>query len=1529
MSAAVTEKKDSRPKGHSRGEVTGADKKVIESRVPIVTPSNFSYIWPQLATAAMTEYGRAAQVMEEGIPYRIPEIVTADYLTPPLRLLKKGARKEADELYSTVEIEEENTLRQQLHTLEVSKKTAELQEATKNRSKEVAAMAANKTKLYAFIWAHLSTDSRESVRIQTEYDKINQEKDTNGLVAAIFKTHKTANAAYMDDEQAKYATRKSYTRIQQRDREELSAYYQRFKEYLQLYVNAGNGVPSEKDQVQDFMGSVDKRRYGEYVTNVQMAVAQGTRTAYPKDIVEAYRELIAYNISVVKQRPRYPRTSDTPSAFVTNAGRKGQRDDDSKAAKKEKRTTGSKDMAKIRCHGCHQYGHMLKDCPDASPGGGAAHHTSIAFVTKPMSGTGGVHHAHEVLLDNESNVSIVHPMLCSGLRALKRTTYVNIGSQRVTVKWEGYLEHFGWVWVSDELPANVLCMSDVEDRFKIEYKQRISFTVKLPNRDLVFKRRDKYYVADMSDWVDDEDLEEYAASYVVTVEQLEASLTKKQLAGLNAARRFIASAGFPSQLEAIHLLTDGNLDVTSLGCSVADIQRAFQIPNNPYSLKGKRTSKKVMRQDTNQVVVDIKQPQSLQSDVMHFLGRKFLVTHADPLKLLLSHEVSSEETEALSTGINAHIEVLTSHKRHVSDVKVEPTPAARRLVGKMGDTPVIPVGAREHLEKVDRGIRSIEEIARCTLSSLPYEKMPEFLTPDLVTFATVRKNSRRSTAKNNNIAPKVELTGRQLHRRDFIGGFGQYAEVYRGTTNTAATRTHSALMLYPLHNASGAWRLLDLETKKRITSSNFEVLPITEEVIARVAAMCRDSTEDEAEPAAAANAGTERTMEMPDGFVTLDDVADMTDSQPHGGATDEHVQEPIDNCEDATNTPDTATDEGGEQTAEQTAEQHDARLDEEIADDDPPVDETEDQGDRPRRSTQGVPAPRLEYPAEHIKPARKIGKRRTKAAFHVNKKSKHVTAKRGVKDFGDKAEEAMIAELEALLTKKKALSPVHLASLSRAQRKKVIRSFMFLKEKYKFGKLERIKARLVSNGKQQDKHLYPDKSSPTATLTAIFAMLAVAALTEEEVIALDIGTAYLNATMPKEDEVYIEVDAFVVAYLLKHRPDYKPFQNANGTMVFKVDRAIYGCIQSARLWYEHLRSVLEALHFKTNELDPCVFTRITGDSETRLSVAVYVDDLLICCKDKKQIEQFVSELKQEFGEIKCDMTEKKIRYLGMNIERTARGISIDMEDYVEDLLRFAPPTKGATRTVHTPASTSLYDVDITSEPLPKAESVRFHATVAKLLYLALRARPEIQTAVSFLTTRVDAPTLEDKYKLNRVLCYLQDNRDRGVFLPARGEMKITAYVDAAFGTHTDGKSHTGMVVVLGNALVAAKSTKQRIVSRNSTEAELIALSDRIDDVLWIYDFVKSLGYELPPPTVYEDNASTLHMVTEGGGQSSTRHLRARQYYIKEKNDNQVIKVQYMCTIAMLADLLTKPVGNARFRELARSITHSGPRLSAH
>ena len=63
----------------------------------------------------------------------------------------------------------------------------------------------------------------------------------------------------------------------------------------------------------------------------------------------------------------------------------------------------------------------------------------------------------------------------------------------------------------------------------------------------------------------------------------------------------------------------------------------------------------------------------------------------------------------------------------------------------------------------------------------------------------------------------------------------------------------------------------------------------------------------------------------------------------------------------------------------------------------------------------------------------------------------------------------------------------------------------------------------------------------------------------------------------------------------------------------------------------------------------------------------------------------------------------------------------------------------------------------------------FHNATAKDLYLCKRSRPDIQTAVSFLTTRVKDPDIDDWKKLQRMMGYLKESSDLGLTLKDKRE----------------------------------------------------------------------------------------------------------------------------------------------------------------
>jgi hypothetical protein len=60
-------------------------------------------------------------------------------------------------------------------------------------------------------------------------------------------------------------------------------------------------------------------------------------------------------------------------------------------------------------------------------------------------------------------------------------------------------------------------------------------------------------------------------------------------------------------------------------------------------------------------------------------------------------------------------------------------------------------------------------------------------------------------------------------------------------------------------------------------------------------------------------------------------------------------------------------------------------------------------------------------------------------------------------------------------------------------------------------------------------------------------------------------------------------------------------------------------------------------------------------------------------------------------------------------------------------------------TMATPAAAHIYEVNPNAELLDPSTADRFHMLMAKLLFLCKRARPDLQQAMSFLTTRVKKP----------------------------------------------------------------------------------------------------------------------------------------------------------------------------------------------
>jgi hypothetical protein len=119
-------------------------------------------------------------------------------------------------------------------------------------------------------------------------------------------------------------------------------------------------------------------------------------------------------------------------------------------------------------------------------------------------------------------------------------------------------------------------------------------------------------------------------------------------------------------------------------------------------------------------------------------------------------------------------------------------------------------------------------------------------------------------------------------------------------------------------------------------------------------------------------------------------------------------------------------------------------------------------------------------------------------------------------------------------------------------------------------------------------------------------------------------------------------------------------------------------------------------------------------------------------------------------------------YLGITIDFSEDGkVKIIMEDYIKDMLEELPADMAGKAA--TPAADHLFTVNDKPVLLNKEKSDMscfIHHHTAKLLFLSKRARPDIQTTVAFLTTRVRAPDEDDYKKLGRCMKkYLRGSAD--------------------------------------------------------------------------------------------------------------------------------------------------------------------------
>ena len=159
------------------------------------------------------------------------------------------------------------------------------------------------------------------------------------------------------------------------------------------------------------------------------------------------------------------------------------------------------------------------------------------------------------------------------------------------------------------------------------------------------------------------------------------------------------------------------------------------------------------------------------------------------------------------------------------------------------------------------------------------------------------------------------------------------------------------------------------------------------------------------------------------------------------------------------------------------------------------------------------------------------------------------------------------------------------------------------------GNLVKVKARLCAGGHRQPTINPNPSSSPTAQKSTVNLVCSVAAFQQRHIATADVKGAFLHAKMIYD--IFMQLDRNLTTLLTTLYPDYTQYVE-NQCLTVKLDRALYGCKESALLWYEEISSFLLSIGLRKSSEDDCLFLK--GHGEQILHVVVFIDDFLCSFK---------------------------------------------------------------------------------------------------------------------------------------------------------------------------------------------------------------------------------------------------------------------------------------------------------------------------
>jgi hypothetical protein len=500
------------------------------------------------------------------------------------------------------------------------------------------------------------------------------------------------------------------------------------------------------------------------------------------------------------------------------------------------------------------------------------------------------------------------------------------------------------------------------------------------------------------------------------------------------------------------------------------------------------------------------------------------------------------------------------------------------------------------------------------------------------------------------------------------------------------------------------------------------------------------------------------------------------------------------------------------------------------------------------------------------------------------------------------------------------------------------------------------KARLVAGG-----HMHKDVPS-YATYSSVVSrdsvriILTIAALNDLEVLAADIGNAYLNA--PNKEKVHVICGPEIFG------------PEAEGKTAIIV-RALYGLKSAGNAWRHHFSTYIRnELKYKSTGADNDVYrkVKVRKDGTKYYSyIIVYVDDILCCDVDPRPVMDQVND----GFRLKNNLIEVPKLYLGTDVKKwkfsgeDGQGSecwALGSDSYLKEALRVCnklmvehdlkfTSTKRHGR--KTPFSNHGYRPELDDTLYCNSELLTVYQNLIGILrWICELGRMDILHETSILSQYLSQPRIGHLQQVLNIFYYLKHRGKSYLTLdptrfdidwkprtpgqtspgeraeamrelypdaeetipydmpePLGKEIDINVFVDADHaGNRVTRRSHTGIIIMINMAPVIWYSKRQNTVETSTFGSEIVALRIAVELIDSLRYKLRMFGVPISGPArVFCDNESVVKTTTIPESRIKKKHSSIAYHRIRESVASGTVLIYYESSETNLADLLTKPL----------------------